>query len=109
MSHRPHCHPEPHHLSERDLAIRTYLLQVYILEKLEGMENVMSENQDKLNIIAGRLGTLSTDLRADFQSLKDQIAAGTPPEELDFSAIDAKLDALDALDAETPAPETPTV
>lgn len=84
--------------------LRALLLgESVILNRLDRIERLIMSNQDKLNEVDARLGTLSTDLRGDIDGLKAQIAAGTAPEDLDFSSVDARLDALDALDAETPA------
>lgn len=73
-----------------------------IITRLIRIERLTMSNQDKLNAVDARLATLSTDLRGDVDGLKAQIAAGTAPEDLDFSSVDARLDALDALDGETP-------
>lgn len=74
-----------------------------IITRLIRIERLGMSNQDKINAVDARLATLATDLRGDVDGLKAQIAAGTAGEDLDFSSVDARLDALDALDAETPA------
>lgn len=93
-----------------------------IRTRLKRLEELIVTNQDELNTRADRLGvvvdTINTGvvgLRGDVQALKDQIAAGTAPENLDFTAIDARLDAVDTatsglteLDSETPAPTDPS-
>jgi hypothetical protein len=79
-------------------------------ELLQMMEIVMT-NQEELDARAARLEASNAGLRLDVQGLKqavqdlkDAAAEGAP---LDFSAIDAELAKSEALDAETPAPETP--
>ncbi len=74
----------------------------WVIETLGRIESIGMTNQEKLDAVAEQLGTLSSDLAGDVQSLKDQIAAGTTPENLDFSALDARVQALSDLDAQTP-------
>lgn len=66
------------------------------------IEETDMANQDRINELSDKLGTATEGLRADIQDLKDQVAAGTPAEELDFSALESRVDVLTALDAETP-------
>jgi hypothetical protein len=63
-------------------------------------------NQDKLNELATQLEAATTGIRGDVEELKRQVSEGTPAEELDFSALDARVAALSELDAENPAPAT---
>ncbi|MFG2001699.1 hypothetical protein ACGFNU_21365 [Spirillospora sp. NPDC048911] len=59
-------------------------------------------NQADLDAIVARIDTALTGIRQDIQDLKDQA-----PPELDFSALEAKVAALEGLDAENPAAEQP--
>lgn len=61
-------------------------------------------NQQKLDAIATAIDTAATGIRADIDALKAAVAAG---QVLDFTALDAKVSALEALDAENPVPPTP--
>jgi len=73
-----------------------------IIRRLNRIEDIVSANQDKLDAVAAQLDVAATGLAADIQALKDQIAAGTPPEQLDFTALDARAQALSDLDAQNP-------
>lgn len=65
--------------------------------------------QDDVNRITAAIDSATTGIRQDIADLKAAAEAG---QDLDFSALDAKVDALAALDAENPAApvdEGPTV
>lgn len=80
------------------------------------VDKYMSETQDKLDALATSLGgvsdalaTAAAGLASDIADLKQQVADGLA---VDFSAVDARVealkassDALSALDAENPVPE----
>lgn len=60
--------------------------------------------QEKVDAITTAIDTATTGIKADIQTLKDTIANG---QTADFTALDAKVAALAALNAENPAPPTP--
>lgn len=57
--------------------------------------------QEKIDGVTAAIDTATTGIKADIQALKDAIANG---QTVDFTALDAKVAALAALDAENPAP-----
>ena len=63
--------------------------------------------QEQVDAIAAAIDTATTGIAADIADLKAAVAAGNT---LDFSALDAKVAALAALDAENPeaSPVEPT-
>ena len=65
-----------------------------ILERLDHMAT-----QADVDTIVAAIDTATTGIRADIDQLKADVAAGNA---LDFSALDAKVEALAALDAENP-------
>jgi len=67
-----------------------------ILERLNHMAT-----QEQIDAIAAAIDTATTGIAADIADLKAAVEAGNT---LDFSALDAKVAALAALDAENPAP-----
>jgi hypothetical protein len=91
--------------------------------KLDELKGLAMTQQEQLDAYAGRLDAVRTavvngtaGVRADIADLKAQIAAGTPATELDFTAVEASVAALEAsapdlteLDGENPAaPVEPT-
>lgn len=75
--------------------------------KLNHLENLMTEisaNQQHLNDDVTALGTAFT---TAIQELKDQIAAGATPEQLDFTAADALVAQVQA-EATADAPPQPS-
>lgn len=73
--------------------------------RLRKQEKQVSKNQDTINSVAQELSGVSDEFDAGIQSLKDQITAGSAPEDLDFTALEAVADKLkSAADALTPAP-----
>ena len=70
-----------------------------ILERLNHMAT-----QEQVDAIAAAIDTATTGIAADIADLKAAVEAGNA---LDFSALDAKVAALAALDAENP--EVPPV
>lgn len=60
---------------------------------------IMATQADVDRIVAA-IDTATTGIRGDIEQLKADVAAGNV---LDFSALDAKVEALSALDAENPA------
>lgn len=79
--------------------IRSLTIQVWLLA--ERMEKVISD-QDTLNQFVTDLTAAVTAVGAEIADLKAQIAAVVPPVAVDFTAADAALAALVAL--EPPAP-----
>lgn len=67
---------------------------------LDQLREIALTNQEKINSITVAINTATEGIRADIQALKDANAAG---QVLDFTALDAKVAALAALDAENPA------
>jgi hypothetical protein len=69
--------------------------------KIDRLEALVMTNQDTINTLAGQLDTvittvqgLGTDIGAEIDALKAQIAAGAAPEQLDFTAVEAKVAGL---------------
>ncbi len=78
---------------------------IRLLRKIERkVDAYMSANQERLDALDARLGTVAADIRGDIQALKDQVAAG---EALDFGPIEARVGGLEGLAAENPAPVEP--
>ena len=67
-----------------------------IMERLTHMAT-----QEQVDAIASAIDTATTGIASDIADLKAAVAAGNA---LDFTALDAKVAALAALDAENPAP-----
>lgn len=77
---------------------------VFLWMIVSNLEGLIMTNQQKLDAIAAALDAAAAGLAADIQALKDQVANG---QTLDFTAVDAKVAALAALDADNPPPPTP--
>jgi ABC-type xylose transport system substrate-binding protein len=71
---------------------------------LHHLRSLIVTNQEKIDAIAVAIDTAATGLAADIQALKDAVAAG---QTLNFTALDAKIAALQALDAQNPPAPTP--
>lgn len=76
-----------------------------IEEKLAQVSGVLDSVASGVSNLAGDVGVM----RDEIQSLKDQLSGLTPEQEAAFDSVIAKAsslkDAVDALDALTPAPE----
>lgn len=74
-----------------------------LIQYLSKMENrIMSANQDKINALAAQLDKVSLEIKEEIQTLKDAAANGEP---LDFSPLESRVQGLDDLNADAPAPE----
>jgi chromosome segregation ATPase len=90
-----------------------------IMHTLARLEKRMSNIEEKLAQVSGVLDSVASGvsnlagdvgvMRDEIQSLKDQLSGLTPEQEAAFDSVIAKAsslkDAVDALDALTPAPE----
>jgi len=89
--------------------INTVLLTVILAQlramvsTLEDLETEVATNQEKLNQISSDLNEATQNVRSEIDSLKQQVAAGTAPEQLDFSGLD---DAVRQLQQSTSAVES---
>ena len=72
-----------------------------IKQDLATLKELQMTTQEKIDAVTAAIDTATTGIRADIQTLKDAIANG---QTADFTALDAKVAALAALDAENPAP-----
>jgi hypothetical protein len=80
-----------------DPAMAAKLDSIYDLSA--GLKEWTVTNQEKINAIAAAIDAGVTGIRADIDALKAQRDAG---EVLDFTTLEAKVAALQALDAENP-------
>jgi hypothetical protein len=65
----------------------------------ERVTMAQAEHQDQINALSTRLDAVAGGLRSDIDELKAAVARG---ETLDFTPVEAKLTALEGLDAENP-------
>ena len=65
-----------------------------ILASLEEVETGVATNQEKLNQISSDLNEATANVQSEFQSLKEQVAAGSTPEDLDFSGLESAVNSL---------------
>ena len=65
----------------------------------------MTSNQEHINALSAQLDKGTGEIKSEIQALKDSAANGEP---LDFSALDSKVQGLDDLNADAPAPSEPT-
>lgn len=70
-----------------------------VLELLAELKGLLVTNQQKLDGIATAIDAATVGIKADIDALKAAVSTG---QTLDFSALDAKVAALAALDAENP-------
>ena len=75
----------------------------HIAAHLTYLENQMATNQEHLDAVVSGIGTAFV---TAIQELKDQIAAGATPEQLDFTAADALVAQVQA-EATADAPAAP--
>jgi hypothetical protein len=68
---------------------------------LDEIKELLVTNQEKLDAIAAAIDQATADLTAEIASLKAAVANG---QTLDFTALDAKVAALGALDTANPPP-----
>lgn len=93
-------------MCRRQPRTRTLLQEtIRLLRELNRKVDTVSKNQDQLDQRTQQLGDILDGIRGDVDVLKQ--AAEDAGADLDFTALDAKLDQGRALDAENPAP-TPT-
>jgi len=77
--------------------INTVLLTIILAQlramvsTLEDLETEVATNQEKLNQISADLTEATANVRSEIDSLKQQVAAGTAPEQLDFSGLDSAV------------------
>lgn len=81
---------------------KTQAEQTTMLRRLIERTRHMATQADVDQIVAA-IDTATAGIRADIEQLKADVAAGNT---LDFTALDAKVEALAALDAENPTPPT---
>jgi archaellum component FlaC len=70
----------------------------------EGITGIMATQEEinaKLTQVTGQIDAATKDIKGDIDRLKQQIASGVNP---DFSALDARVNALQGLAAENVAP-----
>lgn len=73
--------------------------------RLRQQEIKVTKNQETINSVAQELSGVADEFDAGIKSLKDQIAAGSAPEDLDFTALEGVAEKLKtSADALTPAP-----
>ncbi len=86
-----------------DSALDQVVAQLATLtHKVEGLMALDKSTQDKIDALAAQLQAAADGIRADIAALKDKVAAGATPEEINtaLDALTTKADAFTALDAE---------
>lgn len=80
------------------------ILSILNLIKLQN-HKIMAQ-QEKFDVLIGRLNVVTNDIAADLKLLKDQIAAGTISDE-SLANLDTNITALETLGASTENPVPP--
>lgn len=73
----------------------------HVTEQLDRMETMIMSNQDHINALAAQLDKATTEIKNEIENLKAQPGS----EQLDFSALDAKVQLLDDLNPDAPTGE----
>jgi hypothetical protein len=73
-----------------------------IQQKLERLIEMAQLTQAQIDALTTAISTATTNIRADIDDLKSRI-----PPDVDTSALDASVAALEALDVENPPPVPP--
>jgi hypothetical protein len=69
---------------------------------------MLMAQQDDVNTVVAALNQVATDLPAEFQALKDQIANGVPAQQLDLSGLESVTTALQGVDTSNVVAPKPT-